>query len=131
VIYLDSGALVKLIRHESATVEVTQWLNARAGTPLLSSTLVEVEVSRALRRVAPEALPAVAQTFARLHRVEIDAGIRADAGSLDDPDLRTLDAIHLATARAMGVELEAFVSYDRRLLRAGDALGLPTVSPGA
>jgi uncharacterized protein len=63
--------------------------------------------------------------------VEIDAAIRADAVSLADPDLRSLDAIHLATARAMGAELVAFVSYDRRLLRAGEALGLPTASPGA
>ena len=131
MIYLDSAALVKLIRFETATMELTAWLNDRAETALLSSALAEVEVPRALRRVAPEALPAVAQTFARLYRVEIDAAIRADAGSLDDPDLRTLDAIHLATARAMGAELEAFVSYDQRLLRAGDALGLPTASPGA
>jgi uncharacterized protein len=131
VIYLDSAALVKLIRFESATQELTDWLNARAQAPLLSSALAEVEVPRALRRVAPDALPAVAQTFARLYRVEIDAAIRADAGALADPDLRSLDAIHLATARAMGAELEAFVSYDRRLLRAGEALGLPTASPGA
>ena len=131
MIYLDSAALVKLIRFESATQELTDWLNARAPAPLLSSALAEVEVPRALRRVAPDALPAVAQTFARLYRVEIDAAIRADAGALADPDLRSLDAIHLATARAMGAELEAFVSYDRRLLRAGEALGLPTASPGA
>ncbi len=131
MIYLDSAALVKLIRFESATQELTDWLNARAQAPLLSSALAEVEVPRALRRVAPDALPAVAQTFARLYRVEIDAAIRADAGALADPDLRSLDAIHLATARAMGAELEAFVSYDRRLLRAGEALGLPTASPGA
>jgi uncharacterized protein len=131
VIYLDSAALVKLIRFEAATTALTDWLNARAETPLLSSALAEVEVPRALRRVAPEALAAVARTFARLYRVEIDAAIRADAGSLADPELGSLDAIHLATARAMGSELAAFVSYDRRLLRAGDALGLPTVSPGA
>jgi predicted nucleic acid-binding protein len=130
VIYLDSAALVKLIRLESATNELTVWLNDRADTPLLSSALAEVEVPRALRRVAPEALTAVAGTLARLYRVEIDASIRADAGSLADPELRTLDAIHLATARAMGTELTAFVSYDRRLLRAAVAIGLPTASPG-
>jgi predicted nucleic acid-binding protein len=131
VIYLDSAALVKLIRREDATPELMEWLNANADAPLASSTLAEVEVPRALLRVAPEALPAVAATLAQLYRVEIDAEIRADAGSLSDPDVRSLDAIHLATARAMGEELTAFVSYDRRLLRAGEALGLPTSSPGA
>lgn len=130
MIYLDSGALVKLIRFESATLELTEWLNARAEVPLLSSALAEVEVPRALRRVAPDALPAVAQTLARVYRVEIDAAIRTDAGSLADPEVRSLDAIHLATARAMGAALHSFVSYDRRLLRAGNALGLPTASPG-
>ncbi len=130
MIYLDSAALVKLIRFEAATPELTEWLSARVETPLLTSALAEVEVPRALRRVAPEALPAVAPTLARLYRIEIDAAIRADAGALDDPDLRSLDAIHLATARAMGAELVAFVSYDRRLLRAADTLGLPSASPG-
>ncbi|MHB8718202.1 MAG: type II toxin-antitoxin system VapC family toxin [Candidatus Dormibacteria bacterium] len=131
MIYLDSAALVKLIRREHATPELMEWLNANPDAPLASSTLAEVEVPRALLRVAPEALPAVAATLAQLYRVEMDAEIRADAGSLSDPDVRSLDAIHLATARAMGEELTAFVSYDRRLLRAGEALGLPTISPGA
>lgn len=131
MIYLDSAALVKLIRFEDATRELTDWLNARADSPLLSSALAEVEVARALRRVAPDAVGAAAQTFAHLYRVEIDAAIRADAGALADPDVRSLDAIHLATARAVGTELVALVSYDRRLLRAADALGLPTASPGA
>ena len=130
MIYLDSAALVKLIRLEEATRELTEWLNARPG-PLVSSALVEVEVPRALRRVSPDALTAVAQTLARLYRIEIDARIRADAGAFADPDLRSLDAIHLATARAMGAALEVFVSYDQRLLRAGEVLGLTTASPGA
>ncbi|MEO9044172.1 MAG: type II toxin-antitoxin system VapC family toxin [Candidatus Dormibacter sp.] len=131
MIYLDSAALVKLIRREAATTELTEWLNARAEAPLLSSALVEVEVPRALRRVAPDALPAVPQTLARLYRVEIDAAIRAAAGALSDPEVRSLDAIHLATAQAMGAGLQAFVTYDRKLLHAADALGLPTASPGA
>lgn len=131
MIYLDSAALVKLIRFEDSSLELTEWLNARADTPLVSSVLSEVEVPRALRRVAPDALGAVARTFARLYRVEMDEAIRADAGALADPDLRSLDAVHLATARTVGAQLQAFVSYDRRLLRAGDALGLPTASPGA
>lgn len=131
MIYLDSAALVKLVRSEAASEELVAWLNARVGTPLVSSVLAEVEVPRALRRVAPDALPAVHATLARLYRVEIDAGIRAAAADFVDADLRSLDAIHLATAQAVGPGLAAFVTYDARLLSAAQSAGLPLVSPGA
>ena len=131
MIYLDSAALVKMIRPEAATPALRDWLNARPDAMLMSSVLAEVEVTRALRRVAPEALPAIPHALARLYRVEIGPSIRAAAGLIGNAAVRTLDAIHLATAQSVGVELEALVSYDQRLLRAGDELGLPTASPGA
>jgi predicted nucleic acid-binding protein len=52
VIYLDSAAVVKLVRQESHTAELVAWLNAHGAAPLVSSALVEVEVPRALRRSA-------------------------------------------------------------------------------
>jgi len=131
VIYLDSAALVKLIRLESATPELIGWLNARPSEPLVCSVLAEVEVPRAIRRVAPEALPAVPATLARLYRLEIDAMIRISAAALAEPDVRTLDAIHVATAVGLGAELKAFITYDQRLLRTAGQLGLPVASPGA
>lgn len=131
MIYLDSSALVKLVRFEEGSAELAVWLNERPDSPLLASALVDVELPRALRRSAPEVLPEVPRTLARLYRMEIDSAIRADAGALAEPELRSLDAIHLATAQAMGAELEAFVSYDARQLQAARTLGLPTASPGA
>jgi len=131
VIYLDSAALVKLVRLERATPELVEWLNERPGIPLVSSALAEVEVPRAIRRVAPDALPAVPETLARLYRLEIDATVRSSAAALADSDLRTLDAIHVATAIGIGADLQAFVSYDQRLLQTAGELGLPVVSPGA
>ncbi|HVB76412.1 MAG TPA: type II toxin-antitoxin system VapC family toxin [Candidatus Nitrosotalea sp.] len=131
MIYLDSAALVKLVRLEAATRELVGWLNQRPGIPLICSSLAEVEVTRAIRRVAPEALPAVSATLARLYRLEIDAPVRAAAAALAEPDLRTLDAIHIATAVSVGADLQAFVSYDQRLLRTAGELGLPVLSPGA
>jgi predicted nucleic acid-binding protein len=117
VIYLDSAALVKLVRLEHGTPELVAWLNERAGIPLVSSVLAEVEVPRAIRTVAPDALPGVPATLARLYRLEIDATVRSSAAALAAPDLRTLDAIHVATAFGMGSELQAFVTYDQRLLQ--------------
>ncbi|MEU4712284.1 PIN domain-containing protein [Micromonospora purpureochromogenes] len=95
---------------------------------------MEVEVSRALRRAAPQALVGVPTVLARLYRVEIDATVRAAAGAYPEPMLRTLDAIHLATAeilaRQAGTAFAAFVTYDRRLLDAVKSSGLPIASPG-
>jgi uncharacterized protein len=135
LIYLDSAAVVKLVRAEPLTVDLVDWLNARRHLPLVSSALVEVEVARALRRAAPEALGRVPATLSRLYRLEVDATVRAVAAAYDDPQLRSLDALHLATAALLGdrpgVTLDSFVSYDKRLLAAAAAAGLPTRSPGA
>jgi predicted nucleic acid-binding protein len=131
VIYLDSAALVKLVRLEHATPELVEWLNERPGVPLVCSVLADVEVPRAIRRVAPDALPAVPATLARLYRLEMDATVRSSAAALAEPSLRTLDAIHVATAAGVGADLEAFVTYDQHLLKTAGSLGLPVVSPGA
>lgn len=110
MIYLDFAAVVKLVRHEPRTTQLVAWLNARSPVPLVSSALVEVEVPRALRRFAPASLPAVPTTLARLYRLEIDAATRSSAASLTDPLLRSLDAIHLATAVQLGARLQSFVT---------------------
>ncbi|HET8657984.1 MAG TPA: type II toxin-antitoxin system VapC family toxin [Micromonosporaceae bacterium] len=134
MIYLDSAAVVKLVRLEQETPALVAWLNARPDAPLVSSTLVEVEVPRALRRAAPQALVGVPSALARLYRLEIDPTVRATAATFAEPTLRTLDAIHLATAQLLAAEsgaaFEAFVSYDKRLLAAASAVGLPTECPG-
>jgi predicted nucleic acid-binding protein len=129
VIYLDAAAVVKLVRVESESAELLAWLDERTEMPFVSSALVEVEVPRALRRADPSALPAVPATMARLYRLEIDDTVRATAAAFADPTLRSLDAIHLATALLVRSELEAFVTYDDRLLAAAEQTGLPTASP--
>jgi uncharacterized protein len=134
VIYLDSAAVVKLVRQEKHSAELVSWLNAHSDAPLVSSALVEVEVPGALRRSAPQALVGVPAAVGRLFRLEIDNTIRATAAAFAEPTLRSLDAIHLATAQVLtnesGSELLAFVTYDRRLLDSAKAAGLPTASPG-
>lgn len=134
MIYLDSAAVVKLVRQEAHSAELVAWLNAHQDVPLVSSALVEVEVPRALRRSAPQALVGVPAAVGRLFRLEIDATIRATAAAFAEPTLRSLDAIHLATAHILvnesGATLTAFVTYDRRLLTSAQTAGLPTASPG-
>jgi predicted nucleic acid-binding protein len=132
VIYLDSSALVKMIRLEAESPGLISWLNARLGEPLTASTLVEVEVPRALRRSQPGVLAGVGPVLARLNRVEINAAVRVVAGAYADPMLRSLDAVHLATAEhlvAAGQSLSAFVTYDVRLAAAAQGAGLPVCAP--
>ncbi len=98
----------------------------------VSSVLIEVELPRALRRTEPGLLADVPATVARVARYEIDPVVRATAAAYPDPDVRSLDAVHLATARGIfGNRLVAFVTYDLRLLAAAAASGLPIESPGA
>lgn len=134
MIYLDSCAIVKLVVPEPETPELLVWLNERSEESLVSSTLAEVEVPRALRRSAPHRLGAVTGVLAGLDRFEIDAPVRATAGAYIEPNLRSLDAIHLATAEnllASGKRITAFVTYDKRLGTAAADAGLTVVSPGS
>lgn len=132
MIYLDTSALVKQIRAEPESSALADWLDARRETPRISSALAEVELPRAIRAVAPAGLSSVPAVLARLNLFEIDALIRATAASYDDRTLRSLDAIHLATAQiaSTAAPLTAFVVYDKRLTAAAKDLGLPVVAPG-
>lgn len=131
MIYLDTSAMVKLIRPEPESEALADWLDAQAGTPWVSSVLIEVELPRALRGTDPALIAAVPGVIARTARYEIDEVVRAAAGAYPDPGLRSLDAIHLGTASAIfGRLLTGFVCYDDRLLDAAVNLGLPVESPG-
>jgi uncharacterized protein len=131
MLYLDTSALMKLMRREPESDALADWLDAQATAPWVSSTLIEVELPRALRRVEPSLLADVPKIVARVALYEIDEVVRAAAAAYPDAALRSLDAIHLATGDAIfGTLLTAFVSYDERLLTAAGAAGLPTAAPG-
>jgi predicted nucleic acid-binding protein len=132
VIYLDSSAITKLIRPEAQSAGLHAWLTAHVDRTLVSSVLAEIEVSRALRRADPARLVSVPTILAKINRVEIDAVVRATAAAYEDPHLRSLDAIHLASAQSLileGLSLTAFVTYDKRLLDAARGAGLPVAAP--
>jgi predicted nucleic acid-binding protein len=131
MLYLDTSALVKLIRREPESDALADWLAAQEPTPWVSSTLIEVELPRAIRRAEPLLLADVPATLARVSRYEVNEVVRVAAAAFLDPTLRSLDAIHLATSHAVfGTRLTAFVAYDERLRTAAGTLGLPAVAPG-
>lgn len=132
MIYLDSSAIVKLIAPEDETLALNTWLRAQAGEDLVTSKLAEVEVPRALRRNRPAVLGAAAGVLKRLYRFDINDAVCATAGAYLDPTLRSLDAIHIATADnlvAAGKAMTAFITYDKRLAAAAAEAGHAVVAP--
>jgi predicted nucleic acid-binding protein len=131
MIYLDTAALVKLVRREPESDELVDWLNGHVDRVFVSSALVEVELARALRRTDPALLEVAPSVLAQIAVYDVDETVRATAAAYADKWIRSLDAIHLATADAiLGDDLTVFVSYDRRLLETAKAIGLPVASPG-
>jgi predicted nucleic acid-binding protein len=124
--YVDASAFVKLFllepESEALSVAVDPW-------QLASSALLEVEALRAVRRRRPGNETAVRALLRIVEMIEIDAGIRRAAGDLTDPGLRTLDAIHLATALSLGEHCGAFFAYNDRLVAAARAHGLTATVP--
>ena len=132
MLYLDTPALVKLVRPEPESSALVAWLNARAGEAAVTSTLTEVELARAIRRSSPCRLADVAAVLGRLARFEIEAAVRATAAAYTDPGLRSLDAIHRATAdqlRSSGKTISGFVTYDSRLAQAASSAGFAAQAP--
>ena len=93
------------------------------------TTLLRTESLRGVRHLGPDALATVRDGLRRVDLIAIDDRILDSAGTLEPGVLRTLDAIHLATAIAVGDDLEAIVSYDERMVEAARLLGLATATP--
>lgn len=127
-LYLDSSAFVKLIVEEAESSAIRIFL-AERDARRISSALLRAESLRAVRHLGPDALATVREGLRRVDLVGIDDRILDAAGTLEPLVLRTLDAIHLATAMAVGDDLEVVVTYDERMVDAARLLGLPTATP--
>jgi len=129
VIYVDSSALVKLVLPEAESSSMIEF-TAKFDT-LVTSTIGAIEFRRAVKRHYAQQLWAVERVLAEMTILELSHEVRRTAELLEPTILRTLDAIHLASALVIREELEAFVAYDERLLEAARLAGIPTASPGA
>jgi predicted nucleic acid-binding protein len=127
-VYLDASALVKLVMSEPETPALVAYLGDASF--VLSSRLSHVEVRRAVARVAePGDVEHAASMLEGLQLIELDAAVADVAGSAAPVSLRSLEAIHLASAMSVTDEIEAFVTYDLRLADAARAAGLTVVAP--
>jgi predicted nucleic acid-binding protein len=130
VIYLDSSALMKLVRREAETDALCKWLGLHREQPVVSSELGRVEVLRAARRAGDPALSEARAVVGDLDLIPLDRAVQDIACDVGDRSLRTLDALHLASALLLGDALTAFVAYDHRLADAARAAGLVSTAPG-
>lgn len=127
-VYLDSSAFVKVVVAEPESSSLRKFLRRhRAGR--VSSALLRAEALRAVRHLGADALSRIRLALRRVDLIAIDDRILDGAGVLEPTIARTLDAIHLATALALGDDLAAVVTYDERMTEGARVLGLPTAAP--
>ena len=127
-VYLDSSAFVKLVVEEPESAAAAAFIAARSSRRV-ASALLRTESVRALRHLGPEALAMCREALRRIDLIAIDDRTLDAAAILEPGVLRTLDAIHVATAMAVGDDLETIVTYDDRMIEAARLLGLPTSTP--
>jgi uncharacterized protein len=124
--YLDASAFVKLVLDEPESRALDVALDDWRWT---SSALLELEATLTVRRRDAGRLDALRALLGAVRMIEIDADVRGAAGDLTDPGLRSLDALHLATALSLGDRCGAFFAYDERLIAAARAHGLTVTVP--
>jgi predicted nucleic acid-binding protein len=129
LVYLDSSALVKLVVAEPESMALIERL--RNWPERVSSALALTELPRALARVSAGTVAhrRAREVMGRIALVDVDRRILATAAAIEPNSLRTLDAIHLATALTMREDLEVIVTYDRRLRAAAERVRIDVAAP--
>ncbi len=129
-LYLDSSALVKLVQRQVESDGLRRLLR-RDGDELVTSALARVEVVRAVAAGGPPALDHARRLLSRIDQILLGTELLDRAAMLvPTVQLRSLDAIHLAAAQAVGGQLRAVVTYDRRMASAAAELGITVEAPG-
>jgi uncharacterized protein len=130
MLYLDTPALTKLVSGSADADRLRALLDDHPDAILFTSGLTHAELLRAAQPAGDEAVEAAREVLARVALVDVSRELLERAGTLAGGErLRTLDAIHVATASVAGDRLEGFVTYDPRLAGAAAAIGLPVVRP--
>jgi len=126
--YLDSSAFVKLIAPEAETGALRRYL--RRHDLWLSASLLRAEVLRvALRSGEPNRMVAARRQLRHVAYVDVTRELLDQAGVLRPPEVRTLDAVHLAAALSLEDDLDELVTYDTRMAAAARASGLTVATP--
>ena len=129
-LYLDSSALVKLVTREAESNALRRFLRRHRSDNRVTSALARVEVVRAVSGGGPAAIAHARRQLARVDHVNLGRDLLDEAATLwPGSMLRSLDAIHLASALSIGAELRSVVTYDQRMTEAAAAVGLVVEAP--
>jgi len=129
-LYLDSSALVKLVQREAESAALRRFLRKHRMDGRVTSSLSRVEVVRAVTSGGPAAIAHAKRQLGRVDQINLDHELLDDASTLAPGSvLRSLDAIHLASARAIADDLRSIITYDRRMADAAGAVGLEVAGP--
>lgn len=129
-LYLDSSAIVKLVQREAESNALRRFLRRHRDDRRVTSALARVEVVRAISGGGPAAIGHARRQLARVDEIAIDRDLLDTAATLAPGErLRSLDAIHLASAQALAPDLRAVVTYDQRMAAAGHTLGMTIEAP--
>jgi len=131
LIYCDTSALVKLVVVEAETTALMGWLTGLTAPALASCALARTELVRAVRGHGQDKVAKARLLIDGLALVMPDDELFDEAAEIAPPTLRSLDALHLATARRIAATLGAVVTYDKRMIEAATAAGLSVHHPGA
>ena len=127
---MDSSALVKLVQREPESQALRQYLQQHRDDERVASELVCVEVVRSVLAGGPTAVAHARRLLARLYLMALDRELLDRAATLAPSSLvRSLDAIHLASAQLLGADLRALLTYDIRMMQVASSLGLPVQAP--
>lgn len=134
-VYLDSSALVKRSVTEAQSEQLRETIDQlqRSGDELGSSSVAWIEVNRVLRSRLETEHPArivelVESALSGVDEVPLGSVVASLARRIGSPKMRSLDAIHLATASV--IDADVVVAYDRRMLSVASEMGFATLSPG-
>ncbi len=122
---------MKLVQKEAESEALRRYMRRHRSDERVTSALSRVEVVRAVRSGGALAIAKAHRQLARLHQVNLDTALLDSAASLAPGTLvRSLDAIHLASAQLLGADLRAVVTYDHRMATAAAAMGVAVDAPG-
>ena len=128
--YIDASAAAKLVLEEPESRALAKWMT-RDGRIAVTSDLTRTELLRATRRFAPDRMSEARAVLDIMTVVTVSTSVFERAATLDPESLRSLDAIHLASALELGDELDDLATYDVRLAEAARRYGISVVAPGA
>ncbi|MBI2708160.1 MAG: PIN domain-containing protein [Actinobacteria bacterium] len=126
--YLDTSAALKLIVAEEHSGAVRRWYR-RHALDVISSDLLRIEALRAARRLGPAVARGVRALLDATPLLTLGTTVCETAAALDPAIVRSLDALHLAAALAVGDALDGIVTYDERLAGAAALHAVAVVTP--